>query len=301
MGMGKELYDAFPSVKQLYEELDDTLSQNLTKLIFEGPLEALSQTENTQPAIVAVSLATLKILKESGVHVAHASFVAGHSLGEYAALCAAGVLSFRDTVRLLRERGRAMQHAVPLGQGGMVALVGADLAQAEEIAKKASVIGVCEVANDNSPGQVVISGDTAAMSEAITIASDMGIKRALPLNVSAPFHSSMMRAAEGQMRDVLQSVQFLDATVPVIPNLTAQPEKKGDILRNLLIAQITGRVRWRESIMYLHENGVQQMFEVGPGKVLSGLVKRTVGEDLCMPINTPVDVESVATTFIEEN
>lgn len=301
MGMGKDLYDAFPSVKQLYEELDDTLSQNLTKLIFEGPLDVLSQTENTQPAIVAVSLATLKLLEESGIRVANVSFVMGHSLGEYAALCAAGVLSFSDTMRLLRARGRAMQEAVPLGQGGMVALVGADLEQAEDIAQKASAAGVCEVANDNCPGQVVISGAAAAMAEAIKIASDMGIKRALPLNVSAPFHSSMMRSAEDQMREVLQSVQFLDATVSVIPNLTAQPEKRGDILRNLLIAQITGRVRWRESIMYLHQNGVQHMLEVGPGKVLSGLVKRTVGEDICTSINTPADIESVATAFIKEN
>ena len=291
VGMGKDLYDAFPRAREVFEELDDILGQNLTKLIFEGPIEGLTQTENTQPALVAVSVAAFRVMEEMGLALTDISYVAGHSLGEYAALCVAGVISFKDAIFLLRERGLAMQEAVPLGEGGMVALIGASLEVAEDIAKKAAVHGVCEVANDNCPGQVVLSGDKVAMDAVVNISESFGVRRAMPLNVSAPFHSSLMKPAADRMEDVLASIPFNKGKVPVLPNVTVRSETDGNILKKLLVAQITGRVRWTETVHFLASQGVTHMYEVGAGKVLSGLVKRTADHIVCMPLNGPNDME----------
>lgn len=291
VGMGKELYEAFPETRAVFEELDDTLSTKLSSLIFEGPSEQLMLTENTQPALLAVSMAVLKVLNEAGIGVSSFSYAAGHSLGEYAALCAGGVLSFSDTVLALRERGRAMQQAVPIGQGGMVALIGASLEQAEEIAKEASQYGICEVANDNCPGQIVLSGELKALDHVPLIAEKFSLRKVMPLNVSAPFHSSLMRPAAERMADLLQEINFEDAVLPIIPNVTVTPETSGGILRNLLVRQITARVRWTETILKLESLGVTRFVEVGSGKVLSGLVKRISSTAEIMAVHTPREVE----------
>lgn len=291
VGMGKDLYEAFPSVRSIFEEMDDSLSQNLTSLIFEGPSEQLLLTENTQPALVAVSIAILKVLDQAGSGITSFSYAAGHSLGEYAALCATGVLSFSDTMRALRQRGLAMQQAVPVGQGGMVALIGASLDQAEEIARKVSSHGVCEVANDNCPGQIVLSGALAALAHVPAVAEELSLRKVIPLNVSAPFHSSLMEPAAKKMENVLRDLSFGEATCPVIPNVTVTPEISGDILRNLLVRQITGRVRWTETILKLHSLGVTRVVEVAPGKVLSGLVKRISSEVTALSIHSPQEID----------
>lgn len=291
VGMGKELHKAFPGVRQVFEELDDALSQNLTTLIFEGPSEQLMLTENTQPALVAVSIAILKVMSEAGVGISSFSYAAGHSLGEYAALCAGGVLSFSDTVRALKQRGRSMQQAVPLGQGGMVALIGASLEQAEEIAKEISPYGICEVANDNCPGQIVLSGELKALSHIPSVAERFSLRKVMPLNVSAPFHSSLMKPAAHKMESVLRELSFENASVPIVPNITVVPETAGEILRNLLVRQITGRVRWTETILKLQSLGVTRFVEVGPGKVLSGLVKRISEEGTTFSVHSPQEIE----------
>ncbi len=291
VGMGKDLFQAFPVVRSVFEELDDTLSQKLSKIIFEGPIEELSKTENTQPALVAVSIAAFRVLEHMGVKKHDFSFMAGHSLGEYAALCASGVISFADTVLLLRARGRAMQRAVPLGEGGMVALIGADIKTAEKIASEASQAGVCEVANDNCPGQIVVSGQKLAMEKVVEVSGNYGVKRALPLNVSAPFHSSMMRPAADHMESVLSEVSFHKADVPILPNVSVRPETDGSTLRKLLVAQITGRVRWSETVRFLIDEQVGEMLEVGAGKVLCGLVKRVSDQVPCMSLGTPNEIE----------
>ncbi|UNM06131.1 MAG: ACP S-malonyltransferase [Holosporaceae bacterium] len=285
--MGRDLYEAFPVVQRVFEELDDTLSLKAFKSYFEGPIEELSMTENTQPALVAVSIAAFRVLEHMGVKKHDFSFMAGHSLGEYAALCASGVVSFADTVLLLRERGKAMQRAVPLGEGGMVALIGADIETAEKLASEASQAGICEVANDNCPGQIVVSGQKVAMEKVVEISGNYGIKRALPLNVSAPFHSSMMRAAADHMASVLAEVPFHKADVPILPNVSVRPETDGNTLKKLLVAQITGRVRWSETVRFLIDEQVSKMLEVGAGKVLCGLVKRTSDQVPCMPLGDP--------------
>jgi [acyl-carrier-protein] S-malonyltransferase len=291
VGMGKELYEAFPSVRQIFEELDDTLSQNLSSLIFEGPADQLMLTENAQPALVAVSMAVLQVLNEAGVGASTFSYAAGHSLGEYAALCAGGVLKFADTVWALKERGRSMQQAVPIGQGGMVALIGASLEQAEEIARHASQQGVCEVANDNCPGQIVLSGELTALSQVPTIAEGFSLRKVIPLNVSAPFHSSLMMPAAQRMENVLGELVFENSSFPIIPNVTVVPETTGSILQNLLVRQITSRVRWTETIQKLQSLGVTRFVEVGAGKVLSGLVKRIFPEAEILSIQSPQEIE----------
>jgi [acyl-carrier-protein] S-malonyltransferase len=294
--MGKELADQFPAAKAVFDEVDSALGQKLSTIIFEGSQETLTLTENAQPAIMATSMAALRVMqKEFGFDVAkHAAFVAGHSLGEYSALCAAGVLSLSDTARLLKLRGQSMQQAVPQGQGAMAALIGADLAQAEDVAKAAAQGEVCSVANDNAPGQVVISGHKAAIDRAIVIAKEKGIKRALLLEVSAPFHSPLMAPAAEAMREALANVSFAAPCVPVVANVIASAETSPDKLRDLLMQQVTGVVRWRESMHYLKAQGVTKAIEIGAGKVLSGMVKRIEPEIECNNIGVPADLTSLA-------
>jgi [acyl-carrier-protein] S-malonyltransferase len=295
VGMGKELADAFASAREVFQEVDDALSQKLSRLMWEGPESDLTLTENAQPAIMAASIAVVRILeKEMGLDVAkHAYLVAGHSLGEYSALCAAGAFSLADTARLLKTRGQAMQSAVPVGEGGMTALIGADIEQAEEVAKEASAPGgVCVVANDNAPGQVVISGTLDALARAGEIAKAKGIKRAMPLSVSAPFHSPLMQPAADRMAEELAKVTIRPLVVPVLANVTAKEANNPDHVRDLLVQQITARVRWRESVLALRGLTVDTTVEFGGGKVLTGMVKRIDPELKMITLDTPSDLEA---------
>lgn len=296
VGMGKELANQFASARAVFEEVDSALSQKLSTIIFEGPQETLTLTENAQPAIMATSIAALRVMeKEHGFDVAkQAAFVAGHSLGEYSALCAVGALSLSDTAKLLRLRGQAMQKAVPAGLGAMAALIGADFDGAKIVAEEAAQGDVCTVANDNAPGQVVISGHKTAIDRAIEIAKAKGIKRALLLEVSAPFHCPLMAPAAEAMQTALANVKFSMPRVPVVANITAKAEFDAENIRQLLVLQVTGMVRWRESIHYLKAQGVTRAIEIGAGKVLSGMVKRIEPEIECMNIGTPADFESLA-------
>ncbi len=294
VGMGKDLAAQFASAREVFEEVDAALGEKLSAIIFEGPQETLTSTENAQPAIMATSMAVLRVLqKEQGFDVkAQAAFVAGHSLGEYSALCAVGSLSLTDTARLLRLRGKAMQQAVPKGQGAMAALIGADFSQAEEVAKEAAQGDVCSVANDNAAGQVVISGAKAAIDRAIDVAKAKGIKRAILLDVSAPFHCALMAPASGVMAEALAAAAFSAPCVPVVANVTAKAESNPEVLRQLLVDQVTGVVRWRESIEYLWNQGVTCTIEIGAGKVLSGLNKRNAPEMVSMNVGNPQDLEA---------
>ncbi len=296
VGQGKELAEHFAAARAVFEEVDNALSEKLSAIIFNGPQETLTLTENAQPAIMATSMAALAVMqKEFGFDVAkHSAFVAGHSLGEYSALCAAGALSLTDTARLLRLRGQAMQKAVPAGMGAMAALLGADIAQANAIAQEAAQGEICCVANDNAPGQVVISGTRAAVERAIAIAKEKGIKRALMLDVSAPFHCPLMAPASGIMAQALSAATFGAPCVPVVANVTASSESDPRKLRELLVDQVTGMVRWRESIHYMKAQGVTRALEIGAGKVLSGLVKRIEPEIECLNIGSPADLEAFA-------
>lgn len=294
VGMGKELAANFAAAREVFEEVDAALSQNLSGVMFEGPQDVLTLTENAQPAIMATSIAALRVLeKERGFVLAdYASFVAGHSLGEYSALCAAGSLTLTETARLLRVRGQAMQQAVPRGLGAMAALIGADFAGAQEIANEASQGEVCAVANDNAAGQVVISGAKAAIDRAIEIAKAKGIKRAMLLEVSAPFHCPLMAPAAGVMQEALSAAKIKAPAVPVVANVTAKAESDPETIRRLLVEQVTGMVRWRESIQYLKSQNIARAVELGAGKVLSGLVKRIEPEIECLNIGTPADLEA---------
>lgn len=296
VGMGKELAAAFASAREVFQEIDDALSYGLSKLMFEGEANQLTLTENAQPAIMAVSLAVMRVAeKDVGVDlVADASFVAGHSLGEYSALTAAGSFGLPQAARLLRVRGQSMQQAVPAGRGAMAALLGADVAQAEAIAAEAAQGDVCAVANDNAPGQVVISGMKAAVERAVEIAKEKGIKRAIMLDVSAPFHCSLMAPAGGVMADALGAVNILAPRVPVVANVTANAISNPQRIRELLIEQVTGVVRWRESIEYLRAQGVNRTIEIGAGKVLSGLNKRIAPEIESLSIGLPADFDQLA-------
>jgi [acyl-carrier-protein] S-malonyltransferase len=295
VGMGKDLADAFAPARDVFQEVDDALSQNLSKLMWEGPEADLTLTENAQPAIMAASIAVLRVLeKEMGLDVArHAKLVAGHSLGEYSALCADGAFTLAETARLLKIRGQAMQSAVPAGEGGMTALIGADIGQAEEVAKEAAAAGgVCVVANDNAPGQVVISGTMDALARAADIAKAKGIKRAMPLAVSAPFHSPLMQPAADRMAEELDKVTIRPPAVMVLANVAAAPAHKPETIRRLLVEQVTGRVRWRESILALKDQGIDTTVEFGGNKVLTGMVKR-IDKDLAnITLDTPADLEA---------
>lgn len=296
VGMGKAMADAFASARHVFQEVDDALGQKLSKIIFEGPEDTLTLTENAQPAIMATSMAIFRVLqKEAGLDLKKAAaYVAGHSLGEYTALCAAGSLTIADTARLLRLRGQAMQKAVPAGEGAMAAILGPDLAAVAEIAAEAAQGDVCSVANDNSPGQVVISGSKAAIDRAIEIAKAKGAKRALPLSVSAPFHCALMQPAAEAMAEALGKATILAPCVPLVANVTAQAVTNPDTIRDLLVQQVTGQVRWRESVEYMKAHGVTETVEIGAGKVLTGLTKRIEPDMTGQCIASPSDLDTFA-------
>jgi len=296
VGMGLDMYNNFACAREVFEEVDAALGEKLSSVIFNGPQEVLTMTENAQPAIMATSMAVLSVMKqELGFSISRdAVFVAGHSLGEYSALCAAGALSLTDTARLLRVRGKAMQQAVPKGLGAMAALLGADYDAADAISKEAAQGDVCCVANDNAPGQVVISGAKAAVERAIEIAKGKGIKRAIMLEVSAPFHCPLMAPASGVMAEALSAAKIQAPTVPVVANVTARAETNPAIIRQLLVDQVTGMVRWRESIQYIKAQDVAATLEVGAGKVLSGLNKRIEPELESFNIGTPAELTAFA-------
>ncbi|MDQ2078839.1 ACP S-malonyltransferase [Xanthobacteraceae bacterium Astr-EGSB] len=292
VGMGKALADEFAVARAVFDEVDDALGERLSTLMWEGPADALTLTENTQPALLAVSLATLRVLEtEAGVDLARdATFVAGHSLGEYSALAAARSLTIADTARLVRVRGRAMQKAVPVGVGAMAALIGLDFEQAAAVAADAAQGQVCQAANDNGGGQVVVSGDKAAVERAVEIAKSRGSKRAMLLPVSAPFHCSLMQPAADAMKDALAVATVKPPLVPVVANVLALPiTDPAEIVRRL-VEQVTGTVRWRESIAHMASQGVTTFYELGAGKVLSGLVKRIAAGAIGVAIGNPADV-----------
>jgi [acyl-carrier-protein] S-malonyltransferase len=292
VGMGKGLADAFPAARLVFDEVDAALGEPLSKVMWEGPAETLTLTENTQPALLAHSLAVMRVLEtEAGVDLKRdAAFVAGHSLGEYSALAAAGALTLADAVRLVRIRGRAMQKAVPVGVGAMAALLGLEFDQAAAVAADAAQGQVCQAANDNGGGQVVVSGDKAAVERAVEIAKQKGAKRAMMLTVSAPFHCALMQPAADAMADALGKVTVREPAVPVIANVIARPvAAPADIVRRL-VEQVTGTVRWRDSVAFMASQGVSAFYEVGTGKVLSGLVKRIADGAVGVAIGTPDDV-----------
>lgn len=302
--MGKAIADAFAPARDVFAEVDDALSQNLSRLMWEGPEADLTLTENAQPAIMAASLAVFRVLeREAGLVLAeHARLVAGHSLGEYSALAAAGAFSLADAARLLKIRGTAMQGAVPVGIGAMAALIGADLdvaeaAAAEAVAQAGEADPLCVVANDNAPGQVVISGKSETVARAGEIAKQKGIKRAIPLAVSAPFHCPLMKPAAEKMAEALAAVAVKPPTVPVIANVTALETADPDAIRRLLVEQVTGRVRWRESIAALAGMGIDTTIDVGGGKVLAGMVKRIDKTLNPITIDTVEDIEAFARTL----
>lgn len=294
VGMGKALADASAAAREVFAEVDEALGESLSQVIWEGPADVLTLTANTQPALMAVSLAAIAAMKEAGVTVDNsAGFVAGHSLGEYSALAAAGSLSVADAARLLRIRGDAMQSAVPVGEGAMAAILGLELAQVESLAVEASEAGVCDVANDNGPGQVVVSGSKAGVEKAAELAKALGARRALMLPVSAPFHCSLMQPAADRMAEALAEVTLTAPCVPLIANVLAVPISDPDEIRTHLVAQVTGRVRWRESVLWMADNGVDAAFEIGAGKVLTGLAKRIAPGIAASSISTPDDIQAL--------
>lgn len=308
VGMGRDLSAAFSAAREVFEEVDDALGQRLSKLIFEGPPDELTLTENAQPALMAVSIATVRVLeREGGFRLADkAALVAGHSLGEYSALAAAGAFSVADAARLLRVRGQAMQRAVPPGEGAMAALLGADLDQARAICAAAAVLvhedgteerQVIEPANDNGGGQVVISGDRAAVERAVDAAKQRGVKRAMLLPVSAPFHCALMRPAADIMADALGAATIQPPEMPVIANVTAERAQDPEEIRRLLVEQVTGLVRWRESILACAAMGVDSFIELGAGKVLTGLARRIVPDAAAASAGTPAEIEAVLKTL----
>ena len=294
VGMGVALAGASRGARDVFDEVDEALGQNLFRLMREGPDDELKLTENAQAAIMAHSIAVLRTLGVPLADVAH--FVAGHSLGEYSALCAAGSFDLATTAKLLKLRGQAMQQAVPVGEGAMAALLGADLGLAQRIAEAAAQGEVCAVANDNDPSQVVISGQKAAIDRAIAMAKDIGAKRAVPLPVSAPFHCPLMEPAAEAMRDALSYVVVQPPAVPLFANVTAQPTTDPDTIRNQLVEQVTGMVRWRESVANMVDAGVDEFVEIG-GKVLASMVKRTAPDVQVTSVVTIEDVEALAKTF----
>ena len=292
VGMGKALAEAFPAARAVFEEVDAALGERLTAIIWDGPGDTLQLTENAQPALMAVSLATLRVLEtEAGFSVGRdAAFVAGHSLGEYSALAAAGSLSISDTARLLRARGLAMQKAVPVGAGAMAALLGLEYEAAVAVANEAAQGQVCQAANDNGGGQVVVSGDKAAVERALEIAKARGARRAMLLPVSAPFHCALMQPAADVMAKALAEVTIKQPASPLVSNVLAAPIRDPDEIRRRLVEQVTGTVRWRESVAYMASHGVVRFFEIGAGKVLSGLVKRIAEGAIGIPVGGPGDI-----------
>ncbi len=294
VGMGKDLADTYQEARNVFAEVDEALGQKLSAIMFEGPDESLRLTENAQPALMAVSVAVTRVLASRGFALEdHAAYVAGHSLGEYSALAAAGAFSLGDAARLLKIRGQAMQRAVPVGQGAMAAILGLDLETVLKAAKEAAQGEVCGVANDNAPGQVVISGNVAAVNRAIELLKAAGAKRALPLPVSAPFHCALMQPAADAMREALDSVAVNAPLVPVVANVLALPITNPEEIRKRLVEQVTGMVRWTDCVNWLvKDGGVTQLVELGSGKVLSGLAKRIVPETAAVSIGAPADVDA---------
>ena len=297
VGMGKPLADSFASARAVFEEVDEALSQKLSQLMWDGPIEEITLTENAQPAIMAVSLATMAALKsEFDVDVTAAQFVAGHSLGEYSALCAAGALSISDAAKLLKLRGQSMQKAVPVGQGAMAALLGAEMEQAELAVAAGGVEGIVSIANDNAPGQIVISGDKAAVDAAVAAIKDLGVRKAMLLPVSAPFHCPLMQPAADAMAEALQSAAFSNPSVPVVTNVSAGAVSDAETLRAQLVEQVTGKVRWRESVDWMHGEGVGQFVEAG-AKVLTTMLKRHIKEAQGTALVTADDLEAFAASL----
>ena len=290
IGMGRALAMAYPAARTVFDEVDDALGEALSALIWDGDIETLTLTKNAQPALMATSIAALRALEAEGLGLDHVAFVAGHSLGEYSALCAVGALGLADTARLLRIRGQAMQEAVPVGVGAMAALLGLDFAAATEVAAEAAMGEVCQAANDNDPGQVVVSGHRAAVERALDIAKAKGAKRALLLPVSAPFHCVLMQPAAAVMAEALAGVVISAPRLPVVVNVRAEAVTEPDRIRALLVAQVTGSVRWRESVLWMEGAGVTEYWEIGAGKALSGMIKRTAAGAVTRAIGTPEDV-----------
>ena len=290
IGMGRDLAEAYPAARAVFDEVDDALSENLSDLIWNGQAEQLQLTQNAQPALMATSIAALRALESEGISVTTAAYVAGHSLGEYSALCAAGSLTLTDTARLLRLRGQAMQAAVPVGVGAMAALLGLDFAAAAEVAAEAAQGEVCQAANDNDPAQVVVSGHRGAVERALEIAKARGAKRALLLPVSAPFHCALMQPAADAMAAALAGVTLLAPRVPLVANVRADAVTAPETIRALLVEQVTGSVRWRESVLWMESMGVTEAWEIGAGKALSGMIRRIAPGISTRAIGLPADV-----------
>jgi len=294
IGMGKALAEAYPAAKAVFDEVDEALGEKLSTLIWEGEQDELTLTQNAQPALMATSLAAMRALEAEGVEITAASYVAGHSLGEYSALAAAGTLSIADTARLLRTRGEAMQKAVPVGVGAMAALLGLDFETAAEVAAEAAHDQVCQAANDNDPAQVVVSGHKEAVERAVEIAKGKGARRAVLLPVSAPFHCALMKPAAEVMAEALSHVDMNTPKVPVVANVLAHAENDPTLLRSLLVDQVTGSVRWRESVAWMADQGVDEIWEIGAGKALSGMIRRIAKDVTCRAVGTPEDVKAAA-------
>ena len=295
VGMGEALLGSFPTARETLEEVDDALSLNLSRIVREGPAEDLTLTENTQPALMAIGMAVLRVLtRDAGFDFAgRVSHVAGHSLGEYSALAAAGTFSLPDAARLLRTRGRAMQEAVPVGEGAMAALLGATLEQARDIAGEAAKDQVCDIANDNAPGQVVLSGNGEAVERAVALAKERGVRRAVMLTVSAPFHCRLLQPAAEAMEEALSTVDMSPPEPPLVANVSAEPVSDPDEIRELLVAQVTGLVRWRECVLAMRDAGVGTVVEIGAGKVLTGLARRIDPDLVALSVESPDDVDAL--------
>ena len=299
VGMGKDLADAFPEARAVFQEVDDALGQKLSEIMWNGPEDTLTLTANAQPALMAVSIAALRVLEARGLDLkSHVGFVAGHSLGEYSALCAAGTFSLADTARLLRIRGDAMQSAVPVGEGAMAAIIGLEHADVEAICVAARDAGICQIANDNGGGQLVISGSKAAVEKAAALATEKGAKRAIMLPVSAPFHSDLMAPAAIAMRHALDKVERHNPVVPVIANVRAAPVCDAEEIANLLVTQVTGQVRWRETVEWFGANGITTLYEIGSGKVLTGLARRIDKNISGVAVNTPADIDAAIAAIL---
>ena len=293
IGMGRELAEAYPAAKAVFDEVDEALGENLSGLIWSGDIETLTLTRNAQPALMATSIAALRALEAEGFSITDADFVAGHSLGEYSALCASGAISLSDTARLLSIRGTAMQDAVPVGVGAMAAILGLDFAAVDEIAREAAGDEVCQAANDNDPAQVVISGHKAAVERAAALAKERGAKRALMLPVSAPFHCALMQPAATVMSDALAGVEISEPAAPLIANVRAAPVTMPGAIRQFLVEQVTGPVRWRESVAFMADQGVTEFWEIGAGKALSGMIRRIAPDAATRSVGTPADIAAL--------
>ena len=299
IGMGQTLARAYPKSRNVFEEVDDALNFKLSKLVWEGEIEELTLTENAQPALMATSIATLRAMEEEGISSDTVKYFAGLSLGEYSALCAAGALDLADTARLLRLRGKSMQKAVPIGVGAMAAILGLNFEVVEKIAQEASQKQVCQAANDNDPNQVVISGNLEAVERAIILAKEKGAKRAIILPVSAPFHCELMQPASDVMAEAFSKVSFKIPSSPIVANYSALPVVDPTEIKNLLIKQITGRVRWRETINYISQNGVDKVIEIGSGKALTGMIRRINKDINCYNIGSSDDLNKFLSTDSE--